>query len=238
MRYTENEFKIDHIFDFIRIFFSSIFLAPYRLLNEYSKKILLLDKRIIKYNMLVAIGFNILFLAREIYKIFTNPLLQISDSYLIDICISLVIIMVVYYVTSIFDKPVLTENVKGYDIDTKEVNKEIFMDDNDIISDEMSEEELRLAMALDDDDFNAIRVEDLEDIPVQNTSAVNYDEIEDTDVNVLLNIHNKMESMTFNDPLEFEDEDDSFPSGDNNLMNDIRNDDINLDEIINNLNLL
>lgn len=238
MRYTENEFKIDHIFDFIRIFFSSIFLAPYRLLNEYSKKILLLDKRIIKYNMLVAIGFNILFLARELYKIFTNPLLQISDSYLIDICISLVIIMVVYYVTSIFDKPVLTENVKGYDIDTKEVNKEIFMDDNDIISDEMSEEELRLAMALDDDDFNAIRVEDFEDIPVQNTSAVNYDEIEDTDVNVLLNIHNKMESMTFNDPLEFEDEDDSFPSGDNNLMNDIRNDDINLDEIINNLNLL
>lgn len=201
MRYTEHEFKIDHVFDFIRIFFSSIFLAPYRLLNEYSRKILLLDKRIIKYNMLCAIGFNLLFLAREVYKIFTCAYLQISDTYLVEMCISLVAIMVVFYLTSIFDKPILTDNIKGVDIKTKEVNKEVFLTDEDVITDTATEAELRTAMSLDDDMFDQIKVKEMEDFPIQNTMAVDYDEIPDTDINILRNINDKMDNMSFEDPL-------------------------------------
>lgn len=201
MRYTEHEFKIDHVFDFIRVFFSSIFLAPYRLLNEYSRKILLLDKKIIKHNMLCAIGFNLLFLAREVYKIFTCPYLQISDTYLVEMCISLVVIMVVFYLTSIFDKPILTDNIKGMDIKTKEVNKEVFLADEDIISDATTEAELRTAMSLDDDTFDQIKVKEMEDFPIQNTMAVDYDGIPDTDINVLMNINGKMDDMIFEDPM-------------------------------------
>lgn len=201
MRYTEHEFKIDHVFDFIRVFFSSIFLAPYRLLNEYSRKILLLDKKIIKYNMLCAIGFNLLFLAREVYKIFTCPYLQISDTYLVEMCISMVVIMVVFYLTSIFDKPVLTDNIKGVDIKTKEVNKEVFLADEDVITDATTEAELRTAMSLDDDTFDQIKVQEMEDFPIQNTMAVNYDVIPNTDINILRNVHDKMDDMYFDDPI-------------------------------------
>lgn len=201
MRYTEHEFKIDHVFDFIRVFFSSIFLAPYRLLNEYSRKILLLDKKIIKYNMLCAIGFNLLFLAREVYKIFTCPYLQISDTYLVEMCISMVVIMVVFYLTSIFDKPVLTDNIKGVDIKTKEVNKEVFLADEDVISDATTEAELRTAMSLDDNTFDQIKVQEMEDFPIQNTMAVNYDVIPNTDINILRNVYDKMDDMSFEDPM-------------------------------------
>ncbi len=201
MRYTEHEFKIDHVFDFIRVFFSSIFLAPYRLLNEYSRKILLLDKKIIKYNMLCAIGFNLLFLAREVYKIFTCPYLQISDTYLVEMCISLVVIMVVFYLTSIFDKPVLTDNIKGVDIKTKEVNKEVFLADEDVITDATTEAELRTAMSLDDDAFDQIKVKEMEDFPIQNTMAVDYDVIPNTNINILRNVYDKMDDMSFEDPM-------------------------------------
>lgn len=48
MRYTEYEFKVDHFFDILRIVCCSLFRAPIQLVNEISKKIVYIEKKILR----------------------------------------------------------------------------------------------------------------------------------------------------------------------------------------------
>lgn len=48
MRYTEYEFKVDHFFDILRIICCSLFRAPIQLVNEISKKIVYIEKKILR----------------------------------------------------------------------------------------------------------------------------------------------------------------------------------------------
>lgn len=67
MRYTEKEydFKFDSVYDFIRILFSTTFLAPFRFFNEMSKKIIFLGKKSIKEILNTAVIIAALLLAGE-----------------------------------------------------------------------------------------------------------------------------------------------------------------------------
>lgn len=67
MRYTEKEydFKFDSVYDFIRILFSTTFLAPFRFFNEMSKKIIFLGKKSVKEILNTAVIIAALLLAGE-----------------------------------------------------------------------------------------------------------------------------------------------------------------------------
>ena len=67
MRYTEKEydFKFDNVYDFIRILFSTTFLAPFRFFNEMSKKIIFLGKKSVKEILNTAVIIAALLLAGE-----------------------------------------------------------------------------------------------------------------------------------------------------------------------------
>lgn len=75
MRYTEYEFKVDHFFDILRIICCSLFRAPIQLVNEISKKIVYIEKRILRkvcfgglvvnlILILINLCYNILYLHR------------------------------------------------------------------------------------------------------------------------------------------------------------------------------
>ena len=59
MKYTEQEFKFDHVFDFIRYIFSSPFLAPFRFTNELTRKLPYLNRSILWAICIWALGFDI-----------------------------------------------------------------------------------------------------------------------------------------------------------------------------------
>lgn len=59
MRYTEYDYKTETPFDTIRLMSSSIFLAPFRLVNEISKKILYLPKDLVEKVEMTAMGINV-----------------------------------------------------------------------------------------------------------------------------------------------------------------------------------
>lgn len=66
MKYTEQEFKFDHIFDFIRYIFSSPFLAPFRFINELTRKLPYMGKPITWKICVWSFGFNILLIILNI----------------------------------------------------------------------------------------------------------------------------------------------------------------------------
>lgn len=70
MKYTEQEFKFDHIFDFIRYLFSSIFLAPFRFTNELTRKLPYLQQELLSDFNLWAIGINAFLIVTKIISCF------------------------------------------------------------------------------------------------------------------------------------------------------------------------
>ena len=60
MKYTEQEFKLDHVFDFIRYIFSSPFLAPFRFTNELTRKLPYLSRSILWSICGWGLGFDVL----------------------------------------------------------------------------------------------------------------------------------------------------------------------------------
>lgn len=81
MRYTEKkyDFKFDSPYDFIRVLFCTTFLAPFRLINEITKKILFLGKNkvkdIVNTGMIIAIslfvgelGYQLIFSSLSVFK--------------------------------------------------------------------------------------------------------------------------------------------------------------------------
>lgn len=72
MKYTEQEFKFDHIFDFIRYLFSSIFLAPFRFTNELTRKLPYLQQELLSDFNLWAIGINAFLIVTKIISCFRS----------------------------------------------------------------------------------------------------------------------------------------------------------------------
>lgn len=72
MKYTEQEFKFDHIFDFIRYLFSSIFLAPFRFTNELTRKLPYLQQELLSDFNLWAIGINAFLIVTKVISCFRN----------------------------------------------------------------------------------------------------------------------------------------------------------------------
>lgn len=126
MRYTEQEFKLDHIFDYIRYGFSSIILAPFRLINEITKKICYLPLPIIEKCCITAIGLDVLITVITIISLLRkhNFSLFVGKVPLIACLLSLVILGLLYYGLSCVKMPtfkyVSDEDKKLEDVETKE----------------------------------------------------------------------------------------------------------------------
>lgn len=72
MKYTEQEFKFDHIFDFVRYLFSSIFLAPFRFTNELTRKLPYLQQELLSEFNIWAIGINAFLIVTKIVSCVKN----------------------------------------------------------------------------------------------------------------------------------------------------------------------
>lgn len=107
MRYTEKEydFIFDSVYDFIRVLFSTTFLAPFRFFNEMSKKIILLGKKGIKDILNTAVIIASLLLAGEFgYQILFTKLSLFSGSVpLVSIAIALVGVFIINKKVDDFD---------------------------------------------------------------------------------------------------------------------------------------
>lgn len=152
MRYTESDFTIDHIFDFIRLVFSSIFLAPFRFCNEYSKKLLFIDKERIKQHIVLALGLNVLLGVSEIIRIVRTRTFIVLQSNIPALLISMVLIGGLYYLVQIYDQPKVTYGKKPRPIKSNRKAKVKF-DAEDLIED--NEEAIeQLAKDKDNEDIN------------------------------------------------------------------------------------
>lgn len=145
MRYTESDFTIDHVFDFIRLVFSSIFLAPFRFCNEYSKKLLFLDKECIRKHVLLALALVLFLAVTEGIGIIRANEFVILASNIPALLLAFIIIGALYYLVMIYDQPKVTYGVKPEKPKKeKQKRKPIKFDAEDLIED--NEEELeRLA---------------------------------------------------------------------------------------------
>lgn len=107
MRYTEKEydFVFDSVYDFIRVLFSTTFLAPFRFFNEMSKKIILLGKKGIKDILNTAVIIASLLLAGEFgYQILFTKLSLFSGSVpLISIALALIGVFIINQRVDNFD---------------------------------------------------------------------------------------------------------------------------------------
>lgn len=141
MRYTEHDFTIDHIFDFIRIAFSSVFLAPFRLVNEYSKKVLFIDKEHIQKHLFVALGINILLIIFEIIGILKAREFIILTSNIPGLLFSFILIGGIYYLSQVIDQPKINYGTKPKKQKVKQSNKSVYFDAEELIEDKETEDE-------------------------------------------------------------------------------------------------
>ena len=134
MRYTESDFTIDHIFDFIRLVFSSVFLAPFRFCNEYSKKLLFIDKEHIRHHVLLALGLNLVLGVFEIIRILRTRAFIVLASNVPALLISFIVIVGLYSLVMSYDQPKVSYGKKPRPIKSSR-KKEVKFDAEDLISD-------------------------------------------------------------------------------------------------------
>ena len=96
-RYTEYSGKIENPADAIRLVSVGILLAPFRLVNEYTKKIMFIDRAAAKTQLLFAMGLNALLVIAEIVYVFIRrKTIVILETNIVPGIVSLVIIFVFY----------------------------------------------------------------------------------------------------------------------------------------------
>lgn len=143
MRYTEYEFTIDHIFDFIRIIFSSVILSPIRLVSEITKKVMYIEKSKIVKCCKIALGINLVILGVDVVNMIRGKevYMTIGSTPLSSELISLLFVGIIYYASTIYDQPSLSYNKKPKVNKSKKrrnVNEDIdsiLDDDEDLIRD-------------------------------------------------------------------------------------------------------
>ena len=147
MRYTEYEFKLDHVFDFIRLIFSSIFLSPFRLINEITKKIIYLPKELVVKIVKIAFVVDIVVFAGCIVDMVLDGKFNFIHGKLplLSCIVALVLIGAVYYVVEIHQQPELVAGKKKkVVIQEKEVPKDLTLEDEDLIHDSLTDEALSI----------------------------------------------------------------------------------------------
>ena len=150
MRYTEYEFTIDHIFDFIRIIFSSVILSPIRLVSEITKKAMYIEKSKITKCCQIAIIINLIILGVDVVNMIRGKevYMTMGSTPLSSELISLFFVGLVYYASTIYDQPSLSYNKKPKD--NKSKKRKVIKDDiDDILDDE--EDLIRDCYDYDDD---------------------------------------------------------------------------------------
>lgn len=142
MRYTEQEFKFDHIFDVIRYVFSSLILAPFRLINELTRKIIYIPLKVIERCGLVALGINVLIIVWTVIDLIRkNNFSLISGRMpLLPCMLSCVFLCVFQYSLTFVKNPkfnYVSEEEKGLeDLESDEEVKDIVLNDEQILKDD------------------------------------------------------------------------------------------------------
>lgn len=94
MRYTETSHKIENPADLIRVVSSCIVLSLFRMVNEYSKRVMFLGQDKLKIQFSVALGINGLLLVGEFISKFVigDRVIVIMESHFIPLIISFILI--------------------------------------------------------------------------------------------------------------------------------------------------
>lgn len=151
MRYTEHDFTIDHIFDFIRILFSSVFIAPWRLLHNITLKLIFIDKDKLKRFAQVAIGLNLILICTECIGLARAVDFSFMYTKLPALILCFILLAMVYYAIGIYDQPRISYGKKPPvfevkapivipGVDELEIEDEIATDQN--LTKEKSNEEI------------------------------------------------------------------------------------------------
>lgn len=100
MRYTETSHKIENPADLIRVVSSCIVLSLFRMVNEYSKRVMFLGQDKLKIQFSVALGINGLLLVGEFISKFVigDRVIVIMESHFIPLIISFILISLILLV--------------------------------------------------------------------------------------------------------------------------------------------
>lgn len=100
MRYTETSHKIENPADLIRVVSSCIVLSLFRMVNEYSKRVMFLGQDKLKVQFSVALGINGLLLVGEFISNFVigDRVIVIMESHFIPLIISFILISLILLV--------------------------------------------------------------------------------------------------------------------------------------------
>lgn len=100
MRYTETSHKIENPADLIRVVSSCIVLSLFRMVNEYSKRVMFLGQDKLKVQFSVALGINGLLLVGEFISKFIigDRVIVIMESHFIPLIISFILISLILLV--------------------------------------------------------------------------------------------------------------------------------------------
>lgn len=100
MRYTETSHKIENPADLIRVVSSCIVLSLFRMVNEYSKRVMFLGQDKLKVQFSVALGINGLLLVGEFISKFVigDRVIVIMESHFIPLIISFILISLILLV--------------------------------------------------------------------------------------------------------------------------------------------
>lgn len=100
MRYTETSHKIENPADLIRVVSSCIVLSLFRMVNEYSKRVMFLGQDKLKVQFSVALGINGLLLVGEFINKFVigDRVIVIMESHFIPLIISFILISLILLV--------------------------------------------------------------------------------------------------------------------------------------------
>lgn len=100
MRYTETSHKIENPADLIRVVSSCIVLSLFRMVNEYSKRVMFLGQDKLKVQFSVALGINGLLLVGEFISKFIigDHVIVIMESHFIPLIISFILISLILLV--------------------------------------------------------------------------------------------------------------------------------------------
>lgn len=150
MRYADYDFTIDHIFDFIRIFFSIIFVAPWRYFHNMTIKLTFIDKdKLVRFAQ-VAVGINVLLIVCEVIGLLSSGSFSIMYTRIPALFLCFIMLAVVYYLIGIYDQPMIKYGKKPVKVERKkpiEVPKDFgvvganaLLDDEDILEEEETTE--------------------------------------------------------------------------------------------------
>lgn len=141
MRYTEYEFTVDHIFDLIRIAFSSVFLAPLRLVSEITKKVMYIEKSKIVKCCGISLGIGLSLLVADLCMCLAHKTIYLYEGStpVISEVIAIFLLGCIYYASTVYDQPSVSYNCKPKQRKRPKVEVDTVLDEEDLIEDDIEE---------------------------------------------------------------------------------------------------